>query len=243
MSNKIVKVMDIPFQNSTKEAFIREKIIPKIKDEKKCFIVTANPEIVMEARRNNNYKNIILSADFVVPDGYGILLAAKWKGKQLKERIAGYDLMIDLLHYANEIKARCYFLGGKLEINEQTIEKVKELYPHIVIAGHHHGYFDIENTTITKQVRETAPDIIFVALGFPKQEQWIFENISQFNKGVFIGVGGSFDVISGNVKRAPDIWIKLRLEWLYRLIQQPFRWKRMLPIVKFVLISFFNRRK
>lgn len=243
MSHKSVEIMDIPFQNCTQKYFIDEKVKPKFFQEEKCFIVTANPEIVMETRSNERYKQAVLKADYVVPDGIGILLAAKWQKTPLTERIAGYDLMIDLLNLAEEEKARCFFLGGRAEVNEATVAKIKNDFPNIVIAGSHHGYFDIDDESIWKEVQASKADFVFVALGFPKQEEWIVNHLEKFSKGIFIGVGGSFDVISGHVKRAPSIWIKLHLEWLYRLVKQPSRWKRILPIFKFIGISFFNRNK
>lgn len=242
MDNSTVNIMDIPFQNCTQQTFIEEKVIPKFTNKERCFIVTANPEIVMETRKNPVYKNILLTADYVVPDGIGILLAAKWRKQPLQERIAGYDLLIDLLQLANDRGARCFFLGGKSAVNDQVVKQVKEKYPNIVIAGSHHGYFDLQDESVAQAVKESEADFVFVALGFPKQEEWIARNMKECSKGIFIGVGGSFDVIAGNVKRAPNIWIKLHLEWLYRVMMQPSRLRRLLPIIRFVGISFFNRK-
>lgn len=232
--NQPVKILDIPFVNMTKEEFINEHVTRHLLEKEKCFIVTANPEIVMETRRNKPYKQTLLNANYVVPDGTGVILAAKRKKTPLKERIAGFDLMVEMLRLANENRARCYFLGGKQSVVKQTVEAVKRNYPNIELAGSHHGYFDINDRKIVQLVKESKSDFVFVALGFPKQETWIDQNIHEFTHGIFIGVGGSFDVLSGNVKRAPDIWIKLHLEWLYRVIKQPFRIKRLLPIFHFV---------
>lgn len=233
--------MDIPFQNSSQQAFITEKIVPKFENKEPCFIVTANPEIVMETRKNEPYKEIVLSANYVVPDGVGILLAAKWKKEPLTERIAGYDLMVDLLTLANERQARCFFLGGQEAVNLATVVEIKRRFPDIIIAGNHHGYFNLEDEKIVKEVKESKADFVFVALGFPKQEAWIERYLPEFDKGIFMGVGGSFDVVSGNVKRAPEIWIKLHLEWLYRIMKQPSRVRRILPIFKFIGLAFLRR--
>lgn len=244
MSNKerVVTIMDIPFINCTQSYFLHHKIVPKLEKKEKCFIVTANPEIVMETERNPAYKKIVQSADYVVADGVGILLAAKIKKDPIEERIAGFDLMNEMLQVANKEAARCFFLGATAEVNEQAVKKISQTYPDIHIVGHRHGYFDIQDESVVEQVKQGNPDFIFVALGFPKQEEWISRYLPQFSQGIFMGVGGSFDVFAGNVKRAPNIWIKLNLEWLYRLLKQPFRWKRMIPIFKFLLLSIRGKR-
>lgn len=242
-NNSTVSIMALPFQNCTKKHFIEEKVLPKIENDEKCFIVTANPEIIMETRDNNNYKRIVKSADFIVPDGIGIIYASQFKGEPLKERIAGFDLMMDFLHIANERGNKCYFLGGKPEVNKKMIKKIKCDFPNLKITGSHHGYFDINNEEIPKNIAKGKPDFIFVAMGFPRQEEWIYKYQHLFEKGVFMGVGGSFDVLSGSTRRAPDLWIKLHLEWLYRLLKEPTRWRRILPIFKFVLLTIFNRNE
>lgn len=241
VDKEVVEIMDIPFINSTRQSFVKNALVPKLSQKEKCFIVTANPEIVMETRRNNAYKQILLSADFVVPDGAGIILAAKMRKSPLQERIAGFDLMTNMLELANEMGSNCYFLGGTKDVNDRTVQVVAEKYPNIHIVGHHHGFFDIDDEEVLEAVKKSEPDFVFVALGFPKQEEWIFRSIPRFAKGIFMGVGGSFDVLSGTVKRAPDRWIKLNLEWLYRLLKQPFRWKRILPIFGFMWLIFINR--
>lgn len=240
-NNEKVEIMDISFVNNSKYNFLHKQVKAHFISNEKCFIVTANPEIVMETRRNNTYKKIVQSADFVVPDGIGIILAAKHKKQPLIERIAGFDLMKDMLEFANESEAKCFFLGASEEVNKEAVSNIKRQYPGIKVTGRHHGFFDKSDAAIVNLVKDGEPDFIFVALGFPKQEEWIYENLPAFSKGIFMGVGGSLDVFAGKVKRAPDFWIKLNLEWLYRIIKQPFRWKRMLPIVKFMWLIYTKR--
>src|SRR5690625_3245646 len=146
-------------------------------EENRCFIVTANPEIVMYAKECESYKKIVQSADYILPDGIGIVLASKRKRKPLKERIAGFDVMQDMLRLANNEKARCFFLGASENVNKRVVEEVRKNYPDIVIAGRHHGYFHLDDETIFNLVYESTPDFIFVALGFPKQEEWIARHI------------------------------------------------------------------
>jgi len=236
--SKVVNIMGIPFDNLTKQDLIDKLSDPEMT---KGFIVTANPEIVMATRNNDDYKKSVLSADYVIADGIGVIIASKWLKQPLQERIPGFELMMSMIDYASSARKSCYFLGASEEVNLKAVEQLKIQYPQLIVAGHHHGFFDLKDEAIVKQVREANPDFIFVALGMPRQEQWIAKNIESFSKGVFMGVGGSFDVAAGEVKRAPDIWIKLNLEWLYRLIKQPFRWKRILKVFDFIFRIIFRK--
>lgn len=232
--SKKVDVLGVEFENTTQIEMV-DFIKARIQQNKKTFIVTANPEIVMHARRDPEYSDTLRSADFIVPDGIGIIMGAKMLKKPLQERIAGFDLMSDLLKVANEQCLNVFFLGSRENVIEQAIANVKNDYPHVHICGFHHGYFNGNDHEIAEMVRESNPDLVFVALGFPRQEQWIQTHLDMFDKGIFMGVGGSFDVLAGAVKRAPIIWRKLNLEWLYRLIKQPSRWKRMAFLPLFIL--------
>lgn len=240
MGNK-VKIAGIPFLNTTMNNLLKNYIKPSLQKKEKCFIVTANPEIVMMTRRNEDYKKKVLQADHVVADGIGVIFAAKYKKQPLQERIAGFDLMTQMLKLANEEKASCYFLGASEASNSKAVERIKQLYPDLKVAGRHHGYVDIHDQSIVDDVTRTEPDFVFVALGCPKQEEWIHHNIGNCSKGIFIGVGGCIDVYAGNVKRAPDLWIKWNIEWLYRLLKQPFRFKRMFPIAKFLWLTIMKK--
>ena len=235
-----VRIMDIPFINESKINVLKS-IHNAIQNKNKKFIVTANPEIVMETRKDKDYKSIIQSADYIIPDGIGILLAAKRKKTPIKERIPGVELMEDMLEYANTHKKTCYFLGAEAKVNHALVKKVKMDYPDLIIGGSHHGFFELNDTSIVEDVKNSNADIIFVALGFPRQEKWIYQNYETFDKGVFMGVGGSFDVISETVKRAPKLWIKLNLEWLYRIIIQPTRVNRIFVVIKFLLLTLFKK--
>ncbi|MEN2767368.1 WecB/TagA/CpsF family glycosyltransferase [Ornithinibacillus xuwenensis] len=234
-SKNVVTIMDIGFVNKTKEEFLRDCVKPRLENEEKCFIVTANPEIVMKAREDQAYKEVIQEADYVIPDGIGIVKAAGWMKQPLKERIAGFDLVVDLLQYANERGLSCYFLGAQAHVNEKAVAAVRKEYPNVTIAGNHHGFFDLDDLSIVEAVKESNADIVLVALGLPRQELWINQHYHHFHKGVFIGVGGTLDGLAGDVPRAPKIWIKLNLEWLYRIIKQPSRIKRIGKVFEFML--------
>ena len=239
--NKTVSIMDINFLNVTKKNFLHYYLYPHLNRKQKCFIVTANPEIVMKTREDAAYKEIVQSADYVVPDGAGIILAAKHMKQPLQERVPGFDLMMDLLAFADAQGLSCYFLGAKDYVNTKVVLEVERRFPNVKIAGYHHGFFDISDPKIVESVQQSAPDIIFVALGFPQQEEWITKYMDEFSNGLFMGVGGSFDVLAGEVKRAPQIWIKLNLEWLYRLFQQPSRVKRIFKVFEFMMRVVLKR--
>lgn len=246
MRDNNIQILHIPFANTTQQKLI-EEINKRLTQEQKCFIVTANPEIVMYANKNENYKRAILTADYIVPDGIGVIIASKILQTRLAERIAGFDLMKDILKIANEHSYRVFLLGAKENVVRKTATNIQGKYPNVTIVGFHHGFFTLNDEKIVEMVKATQPDIIFVALGYPRQEQWIQQFITQFDKGLFIGVGGSFDVIAGKVKRAPSFWRKLNLEWLYRLLKQPSRWRRMLQLplflIEVILMRFARKNK
>jgi N-acetylglucosaminyldiphosphoundecaprenol N-acetyl-beta-D-mannosaminyltransferase len=177
----------------------------------------------------------------VIPDGSGIILASKILKRPLAERIAGFDFMGDMLRIAAERSLSVYLLGAEDAVVKTAAANIRKQYPNIRIAGFHHGYFDLRDEEVARRVVAANPDFIFVALGFPKQEIWIHRYLPMFEKGVFMGVGGSFDVLAGKAKRAPEFWRRLNLEWLYRLIQQPSRWRRMLALPEFVLAVLKER--
>ncbi len=235
MTEKFVEILTIPFIDSNMDEFMNRMIYPRLMNQEKTFVVTANPEIVEYANEHQDYKDIIISADYITPDGVGIIMASKWLNQPLQERITGFDLMNELFRVADEKALKVYLLGAEENVIEAAALKVKELYPGLELVGYNHGYIDIKDDTLPKSIAELEPDIILTALGFPRQEKWVSRHYALFNKGLFMGVGGSFDVLAGKVNRAPVFWQKMRLEWLYRLIQQPSRWKRMLALPRFVL--------
>ncbi|MFJ7993889.1 WecB/TagA/CpsF family glycosyltransferase [Peribacillus frigoritolerans] len=235
MTEKFVEILTIPFIDSNMDEFMNRMIYPRLMNQEKTFVVTANPEIVEYANEHKDYKDIIISADYITPDGVGIIMASKWLNQPLQERITGFDLMNELFRVADEKALKVYLLGAEENVIKAAALKVKELYPGLELVGYNHGYIDIKDDTLPKSIAELEPDIILTALGFPRQEKWVSRHYALFNKGLFMGVGGSFDVLAGKVNRAPVFWQKMRLEWLYRLIQQPSRWKRMLALPRFVL--------
>lgn len=229
-------LMGIKFINITENRFLEEVVYPKLEHQEKCFIVTANPEFVIATRDSPEFKAIVESADYVLPDGVGIIHAANFTGQRLVERVTGVDVMYHMLEHANANGYSVFFLGATEDANKKAVEKAKKQFPDLVVAGRRNGYFNRLDPEVSDYIASTEPDIIFAALGMQRQEEWIHESMGKFNKGVFIGVGGSLDVLSGNVSRAPDFWINLQLEWLYRLMKQPSRFKRDLKVFEFMLL-------
>lgn len=231
---KFVTIMDVPFLHTNQQDFV--KLLEKrIENKDKTFIITANPEVVMRANEDQELMAIVKQATYISADGIGIVKAANMLGTPLPGRVTGYDTMVELLKVGNEKRYKIFLLGAQKETIEKAVENIHATYPNIDIVGYQDGFFDWDHNNIAERVADLKPDLVFVALGVPRQEKWISQNINKFNHGVFMGVGGSFDVIAGTVKRAPLIWQKLNLEWFYRLLKQPSRFGRMLVLPKFAL--------
>lgn len=241
---KKIDVLGIPVVDTTKSEFVDHIEDEMQNSEKPICIVTANPEIIMLAKENKSYEEYLLNSNYVVADGIGVVIGSKILGTPLQERIPGYELVHDFLRTSKEEQNRFFFYGGKPGIAEEAAEKAKALYPHIDIVGVADGYGGNGNgDEVAEKAATLNPNFIFVALGAPKQEEWIAEHRHQFSNAVMMGVGGSFDTLSGHVNRAPEIFLKLNLEWFHRLITQPTRFKRMLKIPKFLIEVMKTKKK
>src|SRR5699024_4505015 len=237
---KTTNILSIPVAQVTR-AEILQTITQHLKtSDEQLFIVTANPEIIMLTKGQAAYKNAVLQADFVLPDGIGVIVGAKMLNEPLPEKIPGYELVHDLLALSSKEGFSVFFYGAKEGIAEKAGRNAQELYNGLQIAGVMDGY-QFQGEDAAKRIEETNPHIIFVAMGAPRQEQWIATYKERFPNAVLIGVGGSFDVLSGTVKRAPKFWTNNNLEWLYRLLTQPTRAKRMLKIPKFLVAVMKER--
>lgn len=188
----------------------------------------------MEACKDKELMMILEDADLVVPDGIGVVWASRYAEERLKERVAGYDLTQNLFAKLANTQETFYFFGGAPGVSAKAAHLMQEKYPGLQIVGGHNGYFDeAEERKIIADIQKKKPSVLLVGLGAPKQEKWIYENRRLLDVKLCIGVGGSFDVMAGNVKRAPKVFRKLGLEWFYRLITQPSRWRRMLKLPVF----------
>lgn len=201
-------------------------------------VFTPNSEIIQSCVEDESLYSVINRGDLVTPDGIGVIYASKILGHPLKAKCAGYELGLEMVKYSNECGAKIFFLGGKPGIAQAARDKLLEAYPNAVIVGTHDGYFKKEgeeNDRVVELINAAAPDILYVCLGVPVQEKWILANRDRLSSvKLCLALGGSLDGYSGNVKRAPDIFIKLGLEWFYRLICQPSRIGRMMKLPKFL---------
>lgn len=228
---KQIKILDLPFISTTNQNFI-SLLKQCITNHQNTFIVTANPEIAVYAYDHPEYRKIIQTADYITPDGIGIIKAGQMIHQPLSERITGFDTLTSLLEIANKCSLKVYLLGAKPEIITKTVQNIRQKYPQLKLVGSHDGYFQDEQP-IVQEIEQTQPDIVAVALGFPKQEEFIYRH-RQLTPAIWIGVGGSFDVLSGTVKRAPQLIQNWHLEWLYRLLSHPSRFKRFLALPRFL---------
>ncbi|MDO4912886.1 MAG: WecB/TagA/CpsF family glycosyltransferase [Lactobacillus sp.] len=232
---KKLDILGVPFDRYTRDEY-HELFKERILNHKKTMVVTANPEIVMAAQENPQYMKLLNETpDFIVPDGIGIVYASKWLKEPLKDRVPGYELFTWMLSLANEHQLRVYFIGAKPEVIADLEKKVATEYPQLVIAGIEDGYFKEDLEMVARRIKQAKPDLVFAAVGFPKQDQLLAKASELDVPALMMGVGGSFDVFSGHMTRAPKTFQKLHLEWLYRVLKEPSRLPRMMALPRFVL--------
>lgn len=215
-----------------------------LKEQNKRFIITVNPETLMLSKTDTKIKEMLKNEyASLVPDGIAIIKAGATLGIKIKERITGVDLVDKLLEESNNNCYSIYLFGSKEDVISKMAKKIEEKYPNIKLLGYTNGYVENKDEIMTN-ISKLKPDIVIVALGIPHQEKLIYKHLSKFKKGIFIGVGGSLDVLSGSKKRAPKLFIKLNLEWLYRIIREPKRLKRFYNNnIKFLIEIRKERRK
>ena len=216
-----VNVLGVNFDNKTYKQFQNE-FVNRINNHLSTFVVTANPEIVMAANENPEFMKILKEdADYITADGIGIIKAARMLKTPLPERVTGYDLFTWLMEFANEERIRVFLIGAKPEVIHAVQEKISKEYSNIQLVGAEDGYFTEDLDLVARRIQRTQPDLVFAALGFPKQEKLLSILRKNATPAFMMGVGGSFDVFSGHVKRAPEIFQRAHLEWFYRLVTNP----------------------
>lgn len=234
------EILGQPVNLSTNYA---EWLIDRLQQGIGSHVVTMNAEIVIQANQNPELAKIIHDANLVTPDGAGIILALRLHGI-VQPRFAGIELGENLLQLASdpEHNHSVFFFGGKQNIVEKAAQNWQQKLPNLNIVGVEHGYLDERSQAeLERKLIATQPKIIFVALGVPRQETWIRDHFHLCPKSIWVGVGGSFDVWSGEKNRAPQ-WIRnLNLEWCYRLAQEPSRWRRMLALPQFAIQAIVER--
>lgn len=221
-----------------------DKIVEFLSEDKLHTVYTPNSEIIMEAYRDKAFSKVLNEADLLTADGIGVVYASKYLKKPLRERAAGYDIARLLLQKLNYTDHKLFLFGGKPGVAELAMENMKKDYPQLNIVGTRNGYFSEEDEDeIISQINESGADILFVCLGAPRQEKWIYEHKDKLKVKVAMGVGGSIDVFAGTVQRAPEIFCKTGLEWFYRLMKEPWRAKRMTDLPKFALTVLKEGKK
>lgn len=243
MNAKRVTIMGIPFDTVEADEAL-EKILNKLheKKTKSFFVATPNPEMLLESRKNSLFKAVLLSTDLNIPDGIGIIFASRFQKTPLKKRVTGTDLMQKICMRLDE-KTKIFLLGAAPGVAEKAKEALELKNPHLTIVGTHSGTPNpFDEMHIRQLINRSGAELLFVAFGAPKQELWLDRNLTRLEQiKVAMGVGGAFDFIAGTRKRAPAWMRKLGLEWLFRLIQEPRRIKRIWnATVKFPLIFFVD---
>lgn len=226
-------VLGVGFDNVTMAEAV-ERALALIDAREGRYVVTPNPEIVMLAKENPALKEALAGADIVLPDGAGIVKGAAILGRPMKEKVPGIDFACGVMARLAERGDSVYLFGAKPGVAEAAAETLRTKFPGLVISGTSDGYFSDDGPIIEK-IKDAAPDLLLVCLGAPKQELWMAKMSGKLPVGLMVGLGGSLDVFAGTVKRAPEAWQKLDLEWLYRLIKEPRRIGRMMKLPLFVI--------
>lgn len=240
-----VRVDNIDFK------YAEGKIREFLRGDRLETIYTPNPEIVMRAREDEKLRRILDQGSLVTADGIGLIYASRIRKKPLKERVTGFDMSIKMLEIANEEGYSIYLLGGEEGVSRLAAENIERDYGNIRVVGHRSGFFKgshlgqadhPEEMAIVEDINEKKPDLIFVGLGFPRQELFIDHNRDRLDARLIIGNGGVIDILAGITSRAPEAWQKLGLEWLYRLIKNPTRLRRQMILPRFLLEVIFRRK-
>lgn len=234
-----IDVMGLKFDSMTMdEALSRAEAL--LRGEKAAYVVTPNAEIAYEALHDGQLREMLNGADLMLPDGAGVVLASKLLRTPVKQKVAGVDFAAGLLGILERNGQSLYLLGGKPGIGELAAQKMLEAHPQLRIAGIADGYFQDEAPVIAK-INASGADALFVCLGAPKQERFMVQHQQELHVHLMAGLGGSLDAFAGTVQRAPAWMIRLNLEWLYRLIREPKRFRRMLRLPKYLWAVMLKR--
>ena len=236
-----IDVLGVSFDDLTMDEAV-EIALGFMQERRACYACTPNPEIVMAAKGDAALRAALSGAELVLADGVGITKAAAMLGTPLKSRVPGIDFASNVISRLAERGGSVYLLGAKPLVAEAAAEKLTQTYPGIVIAGTNDGYFT-DDAPVIEKINAVSPDFLMVCLGSPKQELWMSANAGRLSCGLMAGLGGSLDVLAGNVQRAPETWRRLGLEWLYRVIKEPKRLGRVMKLPAFVLEAAAEGRR
>lgn len=234
-----IDILGVEFDSLRKEEAV-SYALEIISQRRGGYMVTPNPEIVMETWKNPELKAAVDNAALVIPDGIGIIHASKILKTPLKERLPGIDVTSSILECMAKDGKSVFLLGAKPGVAEKAAEEMKKEFPGLKVCGTQDGYFK-DDAPVVEKINEAAPDFLLVCLGAPKQEIWMSRNAEKLNVGFMGGLGGTLDVFAGAAKRAPMLWQNLGLEWLYRCLKEPWRFKRAAKLPKFLLKAIGKR--
>lgn len=232
-------ILGVRITKSSKRELL-SRLAADLKHGRQIAIFTPNSQMLFAASKDRELRKLLNSSELNIPDGVGVRIAARLRGVRLKS-MSGIDLAEELLSVAASKGYRVFFLGAKRGVAKKAAENMHVRYPTLQICGMHHGYFDksgAENADVLKKIRAAAPDILFVCFGFPVQEKWIAKNLASLpSVKLALGLGGSLDVWSGNLRRAPLLIQKAGLEWLWRTVLEPKRARIFVDIPRFLFLN------
>lgn len=240
MAEKI-NILGTEFDNITPDEAV-DRAYHMVQSEGNHRIVTPNSEIVYMARDDEALRSVLNTSDMAVADGIGVVYASKICKTPLAGKVAGIELGEALLAKLAKTGERVFFLGAKPGVAEAAADALCKKYPGLTVCGVQDGYFQNDDKVI-ERINAAGAQVLFVCLGAPKQELWMAKNQDKLHTSLMLGLGGSLDVFAGVSQRAPDIWIRLGLEWFYRLCKEPWRIGRMMALPKFLLTVIFTKRK
>lgn len=230
MKIKRIRVLGVPVDCVTMDQAL-DWADSKMDGHCPCTILAVNPEKVIRAQQDSTLLDQLRTADLLIPDGIGVILAMRLLGLGQAERVPGSELMPKLCERAVVKGYSVFLFGASAEVNQQAVAAVQRRYPGIQIVGSHHGYVkEDEMQLVVTRINDCQPDLLFVALGSPHQELWMARYLPQLHVKICQGVGGTFDVIAGRVKRAPKVFRSFNLEWFYRLMSNPGRIRRQMAL-------------
>ncbi len=241
---KRVKILGVPVDDVDMKRSI-EFIDALIKSDKKGqYILAVNPEKVLTLRQDGSLKRMFEGAALLIPDGIGVVLAMRWLYRLSSKRVPGAELMPNICKLSAEKGYKIFIYGANESVNRSAAEKLRQEYPGIQIAGRCHGYVaDEDMDQLIQKINRSKANILFVALGSPGQELWIKKHLSELDVNIYQGIGGTLDAITGNVKRAPRLFRKMGLEWLYRLVAEPKRGRRQMKLPVFAMQVFLEKMR
>ncbi len=241
-SHPRIEILGLPIDQVTMKETLAQ-IEQFIASDRCNLIITADASGLVQAQTDPYFQQLFAKAALITPDSAGVLWAAKRFGTPLKERVSGVDIVQEVCRISADKGYRIYFLGAAPGVAELAAEKLRLRFPGCNIVGARHGYFPPESDSVVAQeVAETKPDVLFVAMGIPRQEKFIEATSEIIGAKVAMGVGGSFDVFSGKVRRAPKLFQRMRMEWLWRLLQNPKKIGKVMLLPRFVMLVLRVKR-